>query len=269
MLRRDRTLKKCFFVFLNSCKSHFTYKGFNFVRLLLTVCNYVFRLSLWYALLQNGNKNGVTMNDMVAYSLISTVIRGITYVNVAEILEEQIRDGSITCNLLLPVSMKGAIVAKALGENVNSLVFVHLPIIVIFSAFYSIPIPENTVYTGLFLLSLLFGMIILTEIHYLAGLLAFVIQRTWYIGRYIEAGLELLGGTIVPLWFFPSVLYRLSIYFPFRYIVFEPINFYLGRTPTTEAAGILLCAAAWIVILLIIEKLLWRKISMRISINGG
>jgi ABC-type uncharacterized transport system permease subunit len=32
------------------------------------------------------------------------------------------------------------------------------------------------------------------------------------------------GGTVIPLWFYPGVLEKLSQFPPFRYISFEAIN---------------------------------------------
>ena len=121
----------------------------------------------------------------------------------------------------------------------------------------------------MFLLSLLIGMLIIFELTYIFGLLAFFTQKAWYLNWYLDGFKTIFGGTVVPLWFYPDILKQMSMLLPFRYVSFEPVNFFLQKTPIGEAWQVLFIGVAWIVILRLISTLIYHRIVNRIAINGG
>jgi ABC-2 type transport system permease protein len=143
-----------------------------------------------------------------------------------------------------------------------------LPIVIITFILHGLSFP-SPLYTLLFLLSLIIGMLIIFELTYIFGLLAFFTQRAWYLNWYLDGFKTIFGGTVVPLWFYPDTLKRMSMFLPFRYITFEPVNFFLQRTSVEESWRVLFLGVGWIVMLRLLSTLIYRRIMNRIAINGG
>jgi ABC-2 type transport system permease protein len=98
------------------------------------------------------------------------------------------------------------------------------------------------------------------------GLLAFWTQATWYLSWYVRAGVAFFGGTVIPLWFYPDALEKLSQFLPFRYISFEAINYYLGKLPLEAAARSIGIAALWWFLLFAAGHVLWRSVQKRMTV---
>ena len=120
-----------------------------------------------------------------------------------------------------------------------------------------------------FLVSLVLGVLLMFELTYTFGLLAFRIQRCWFLSWYVSALTTFFGGTAVPLWFYPKALQTVSYVLPFRYVAFEPVNLLLGRTPAGEAWVPILCALAWLLVLGLLDRVMWRSAVQGLTVNGG
>lgn len=81
--------------------------------------------------------------------------------------------------------------------------------------------------------------------------------------------LRLLSGAFIPLWFFPTALADISSFLPFRLIFFTPISIYLEKISGVEAGGLIAQQLLWIIALLVVEKILWRKGIRKLVIQGG
>ena len=62
------------------------------------------KVSLWKGLYGNGGGaiNGIVLNDMIVYSILSSFTQGITNTSVMNDLNSSMLDGSISSGLLLP-----------------------------------------------------------------------------------------------------------------------------------------------------------------------
>ncbi len=262
-------MQKYLGLFAKSFKVGLTYRGMAISSFLFAALALAIQFSLWYALMRGGAYQGVTFRDMVTYLLIGDLVTGLVYVEVADTLEGQIKDGSVITNLIRPVSLKGYFTADALGGNAYRLLVSTVPLLIVSAAFFGLALPPSPAYALLFLASVVLGMLLMIEINFIVGFLAFVVQRTWYLDWYVNAGLSVFGGAQIPLWFFPNWLYNLSYALPFRYIIYEPLNFYLGRTPLSGAWEPILIACAWLTALRLLEAVAWRRIQRRLTVNGG
>ena len=262
-------IKKYFFIFSKSFKSKICYKKFLLSQISFSLLSLLVQYSLWFSLLISDGSQSIIFKDMVVYLLISQMVRNLVYVDVAGSIESKVREGSITLNFLLPISLKSYLIFDELGSNFFKVITTTFPAFIISYFIIGFTLPSTIISGALFLLALILGMLIMIEIQYIVGLLAFVLQRTWFLGLYIEAGLDLFGGAHIPLWFYPHGLVLFSNILPFRYIIFVPMNFYLGKITYMESGGPLIIATSWCIGLLFIEKIVWTKVNKIITINGG
>lgn len=254
--------------YIKAFKSMTIYRSTTVIRLMSSVLTYFIQYSLWSALIQTGNHGGVSLNEMISYVAINLFVTMLTDTNIASQLEPSIRDGSVVMDFIRPINFKLYLFSSSLGTNTYNMLTSAFPIVIVVFLLHKISFP-SPIYTMMFILSLVIGILIIFELTYIFGLLAFFTQRAWYLSWYLNGFKTIFGGTMVPLWFYPDILKQMSMFLPFRYVSFEPINFFLQRTPIGESWRVLLIGIGWIVILQLISTLIYNCVINRITINGG
>lgn len=262
-------MKKYRIILFKSLKSQLVYRSAMILGAVRSLFYFAIQISLWYALLGQGYDNGTLFSDMILYIIINTVVLTLTNANIANMIESSVINGSVSMQIIRPVSYKYYLLSSIVGRNLYKVFTDVLPVMAVgaFLIDYTrLPPPP---YFILFLISVAIGMLIMFEITYIVGLLAFWIQRCWFLICYQNACVVFFGGTVVPLWFYPKFLYTLSYFLPFRYITFEPVNLFLQKTPAGSAWIPLLAGAVWLAVLSLLDQLMWRCAVKKMAVNGG
>lgn len=262
-------MKKYFVVFIKSIKSQLIYRASMFFGAVSNLLSILIQISLWYALLGKSTKAGTSFSDMVVFLIINSIVLTITRANIAGMIESSVVDGSVSMHLLRPIKYKYFLLSSIIGQNTYKMFINVLPVILISFFIVDFSVLPSLNYFLVFLISVVIGMLIMFEITYAVGLLAFWIQRCWFLNWYLNAGLVFFGGTAVPLWLYPNTLKTISYFLPFRYITFEPINIFLQKTPIGSLWMTLIAGIAWLFLLTLIDKLIWHQATLRLSVNGG
>jgi ABC-2 type transport system permease protein len=216
--------------------------------------------SLWSILTSTGIRPDIQFNDMIAYVILTGLAGAFTSGNIADELGGSIRDGSVIMHFLRPLSFRMYLLSSMLGKNCYRAFTSALPVLIAGCIFIRIPLPPSAPHALVFSLLMILGIFIIFELIYVVGLLAFWTQATWYLSWYVRAGVAFFGGTVIPLWFYPGALEKLSQFLPFRYISFEAINYYLGKLPLEEAARSTGIAALWWFLLFAAGHVLWGSV---------
>lgn len=248
-------------------KAQFSYKLSTVLSLFSALLSFFVQISLWSALAGSGNSE-TTLEGMVVFVMINTFVSVATSANIASELEPAIRDGSISGYFLRPVSFKYYCFSEVIGKNLYNILTTALPIVILALLLFSLPLP-SPFYFMLFIISLLLGCIIMLELTYIFGLLAFFTQRAWYISWYLSAFLTFFGGTAVPLWYYPDFLKTISSFLPFKYVSFEPINLFLEKTTPIDGVLGMCIAVFWILALNLMGYAIYSVVRKRLSVNGG
>ncbi|MDR2618749.1 MAG: ABC-2 family transporter protein [Treponema sp.] len=225
--------------------------------------------SLWKTLISTGIRQDVSLKDMIAYIMITTAAGALSRGDIANQLGAAIRDGSVTGFLLQPMSFRLYQFSSMLGGNCYAFLTSALPVIIGGCVLIGVPAPPSIRHAVFSILITLTGVLIKFEIIYIFGLLAFWTQSTWFIDWYVDAAVSLFGGTLIPLWFYPEGLEKITRFLPFRYISFEGVNSYLGRISPDGMAQSLGMALGWWLVLYGAGKLLWFAARKKLTLNGG
>ncbi len=250
-------------------KSNLTYRLATVLNMLAMSTYFLVFYFFWKALIAGGAQPDANIQDLMFYSLLSQTLIALCDSNIAGMLESEIQDGSVAMHFIRPISFRLECFSLSFGENLYWTSVFVLPAIVTCALLVGMPVPASAMHGVCFAASLLLGLLIRFEIGYVAGLLAFWLQKTWYLDWYINGAMLIFGGTTLPLWFYPKVLERISRFLPFRYVSFEPINIYLGRCDIQGALLGLGVSAAWLLALHLIGRLMWSRAARKLTINGG
>lgn len=262
-------MKKYWIVFKKSLKSETIYRSATLAGIAGSLLGFFLQVFLWKALLGAGVRQDTSFSDMLLYVIINSFMLELTRTNVAGIIENSMIDGTISMELLRPMSYKTYLLMNALGKNTYGTLTRTVPVFII-SAFLVQGVSMPDLYSLLlFIVSAFLGILLMFEVTYLAGLLAFWLQRCWFISFYLMGLERIFGGTMIPIWFYPNFLKRMSFFLPFRYMTFEPINFFLGKTPPEEAWLPVFMALFWLAVLNILDKCIWQMAVKRLTVNGG
>lgn len=117
------------------------------------------------------------------------------------------------------------------------------------------------------ILSALAGYVILFLVQMLIGLLSFWVKKTITMRDLIFEIFAILGGSLMPIDFFPTFIQKLSLYSPFAYIYYLPSKILSGAMDQNYGKGLVI-QIIWIIILYITCQALY-KFGKNKTVQGG
>ena len=236
----------------------------NLVILLVQLC-------VWRALLAAGpvatDAGVITLREMTTYVVLSSMIGTLLTVDVIWNMNDRIRNGQIAMDLVKPVNYQTYTFCNMLGQNMFSFLFQLLPILVIGIIFVKIDFPSVLNFL-LFLITLVNAIVIMFQMNYALGLVAFWYMRGWQ-STIVWILNRLFSGRYIPLWFFPPILVTISYFLPLRLMYFVPISIYLGTMAPLDCLYSILQQFAWMLVLYGVTRLMWRAAIKKLVIQGG
>jgi ABC-2 type transport system permease protein len=162
----------------------------------------------------------------------------------------------VTNYLLKPFSYPLERLLKMLGQVSINILFVS-PIAVLLGFllkdYITLPsLPHFFQFVGLVTVSLIFYFLI----YFLTAMSSFWVTHG---GNFIYATIiisNFLNGSVLPLDLFPEWYQAISIYLPFQYLIFVPIQAYLGNITNWPLTIIL--AFAWMAVFILLNWVVWR-----------
>ena len=228
------------------------------------------QVSVWRVLFASAAPNGgVGLQDVVTYAILGMIVSSLTHSYIEYTIAAHVDDGSIANDFTRPVSFKYYMVCQEFGEaNLRSLVST-LPSCILGALYWGIRLPEKPLTFALFAATLVGGVIMVTQLNYVLGLLSFWFKTSYHVDWLFGAMRAVFSGGLVPLWFYPPALRVVSEMFPWQLASFAPLSIFLEKTPPAAAMRVLVSQLVWLIALLAIERILWRKAQTKIEVYGG
>lgn len=223
---------------------------------------------IWKVIYTTGSTQvleGFTFNEMIVYIILSFgVMQAINNGTVWNIAHD-IREGNIIMNMIKPINYHLRILFQELGYVVFICIIVILP----FSLVALLLGQTHLVDLLLFFISLFLGVLIGFLFDFIFGMMAFYIKNIFGIGFGKSALVRLLSGGLIPLVFFPKSAQKLIDVLPFKSMVFTPIMIFLGKYKSREIVTVLFNQLFWVVVLVVVNHLIWKKAVKHITVQGG
>lgn len=212
---------------------------------------------------------GVTERQMVTYIIVSFLISGLFDISVEWSIGEKMRDGSIVSDFIRPLNPFFCWLMEDIGQSLNALFLRFLPLLLISSLVFGFSLPCSLGAAIVFIPSCLLSYFILWFINAITGMLAFWIIDLRYMGIVTGIIIEILSGSMIPLWFFPEKIQSVSRFLPFQYTYQTPLGIYIGKTALNEAIPSMLLQALWVLILAGLACIMWKRAKKRLFVQGG
>lgn len=231
----------------------------------------VLKITIWKGLYGNNGTaiNGISLSDMIAYSIISSFTQGVTKSTVMNDINDMVLNGNISIQLLLPLGFKKHMLLSGFTDNIFWVIYQTVPPVLISILIYGISFQFSIVNFLFYILALMFGFLINFLYSFVLGLSVLWLRNSFFLSNLNSLLPKLFSGTLVPIWFFPDWMNLLGTFLPFKYIVFEPIAVLLNKKSGQEILYVFLAQLFWIVLLLILSELVWARGKKRLMVQGG
>lgn len=243
---------------------------FDHVMSILSNCLRMFIFWEIYKALYGGRQqvDGITMAMVTTNFILSMGLDAAFYIN-DYFLPDKIGNGSITTELLRPMSFKGRMIAENLGNAAFNLLFRFLPALVLGACIIGLLPPASPLMLVLFVVSALLGYGVLWTISFAVQMTAFWLLNVWSMTTIKNVFVNVLSGTMIPLWFMPEWMEGVLKFTPFSSIYFTPVQIYLGQLTFQEIVGKCAVQLVWIVLIYGVGDLLWRCGQKKLVVQGG
>lgn len=227
---------------------------------------------LWRALYsQTDSSAGLVRDQAVTYAVLAvlaTQIRGLDRSAARDTLLQHVQQGTVLYWFLRPISPRRYHMIRALGDQAYGFAWVIVGYVVC-RATATVTGPASTQAGVVSVVSLGCGQVIMYYLLLTVDLLCFwTLQQNaaLLIVRFLQ---NLLSGVIAPLWYFPDWFLVVSSVLPFRYTLDIPLSLYIGRIPVSETPFLLGVQVLWCVLLVGLTRVLWRKATTVVTVQGG
>ncbi len=237
---------------------------------ILNTCLQIFIFWGIYKALYAGRSevDGITMTMVATSFVLSMGLKAVFYVD-DYFLPSKVWDGSIANEFLRPVSFRGRILAENCGHAIFNVIFHFLPALLLAIVAIGISPPADMAMLLLFLFSALLGYGVLWTISFAVQTAAFWAINIWSLSTIKDLFVNVLSGTMIPLWFMPEWVYEVLQMTPFPYIYFAPVQIYLGQLSYQEIGMQCITQGIWIVLLYLLGTVFWKKGQKKLVVQGG
>ena len=228
--------------------------------------------SLWHGLYaRTGTTAGLDRDQAVSYAVLAVLacrLRELEQSAGRDTVIQHMHYGTIVYWYLRPLPPQRYYALRALGEQLYGFAWALGGYVVCLAAGVVEP-PGSAAVAGVFALSLLLGQWVLYYVMLVTDQWCFWALRNNAALLILIFAQNLLSGVYAPLWFFPDWFVTLSAFMPFQATLSVPLSLYIGRIPLSDAAGQLAIQAAWVVLLALFTRFLWRRAARRVISQGG
>lgn len=184
-------------------------------------------------------------------------------------LQDKIHDGTITNEFLKPVNFVFRMLSENIGEGLFKIIFNFIPAVFFTLLYASLCPPKSILNLLIMLVSVMFGYLILWLISFIVQTWSFWLFSVWGIVTIKNVFVNILSGSLLPMWFMPAALRKIISYTPFESIYFTPVRIYLGELSGSDLLSGMAMQLIWICILALIASVFWKNGVKKLVVQGG
>ena len=198
---------------------------------------------LWKAVFDSSQESliqGFSMADITLYIIMSFITSLLTKSDSSFMIGDEVKDGSIIMRLLRPVHFAASYLFTEIGSKWLIFASVGLPflsVIVLMQIFSGQDMVEVLVRTLIYLFSLTLAY--------------------------------LINFFFIPLAFFPKIVSDILSFLPFSSLIYTPVMIIVGKYNTSQIFHALLLQLFWLLVMVGLSQMIWKRVQSYITIQGG
>jgi ABC-2 type transport system permease protein len=225
----------------------------------------------WSALLKNRTSFvGYDRTQMITYVLGMNVLKSLVFATRTEEIAYEINHGRLSAYLLKPVNFMFYTLSRDLSEksiNFVSSIIEVLGLIWIFGV--KIHWPSTPSSWLLFTAATIGAMWLYFILSFMTGCWGFWTSESWGPRFLLELFLEFTAGAFFPLDVLPNLAQQIIKCFPSPYLVFFPLQIFLGKLNSNQIINGFLIQMFWIITISGLARLVWSRGMQNYSSAGS
>jgi ABC-2 type transport system permease protein len=266
-------LLKYFSIAKISIQSEFVYR-LNFVMWRVrNILQILIMFFLWSAVYTDPTTNlfGYNQGTILTYVLGVLIVRAIVTSTRTMELAVDINRGDLSNFLLRPIGIFKYYFSRDVASKVLNLSFAAVEIGLLSLIFKPTLLIQGNVQLLVFtVLALVIATILFFELTLMIGMIPFWMPEAGWAVQFLFMIIivEFLSGGVFPLDVFPKIVVNILHALPFPYLIFFPLQVYLGKLEIGGVIGGLIVSICWTAILYFAIKSLWKKGLMKYASEG-
>lgn len=217
---------------------------------------------------QTARPEPITLAQTICFIWIGQAFFLLIY-NVDKEIEWQIKTGHVSYELVRPLDLYWHWLSRALAMRLVPTLMRSIPLFILAGLFFHLPPPDSLSAGLLFGFSSILSIFLSATITTLLTISLFWTVSGEGIQRLAPHFTMLLSGLVVPLPLFPEWMQAFLQLQPFRFIVDIPCRLYTGVISVDNAIPYLFIQLAWTGAFILSGRLLMRRATKSLIIQGG
>ncbi len=216
---------------------------------------------LWFAVVPQGTTVfGYDQAKILTYILGTSIIRSFILSSRSIDVAGEIASGDISNSLLRPISYLKCWFTIDVSDKILNLFFSTIEVSLIFILLRPPVIIQRDPTILMFtLIAIILGIILYFYLSFLLSTLTFWTPENVWPPRFLATIIiEFFAGSLFPLDILPVGIFNVLRILPFSYLLFFPLNVYLGKVTTWEILSGLAVSVFWIFVFYQSVKLMFR-----------
>jgi len=266
-------VKKYLQIFKLSFQQEFAYR-LNFVMWRVrNILQIILLFFLWSSVFKDPQTEvfGYNQEKILTYVFGILILRAIVFSARAVDVAGEISNGDITNFLLKPVNYFKYWATRDIASKILNLGFSVIEITILFLILKpNLFLQTNLLTLFAVLISLTMAVILFFCLLFITNMSAFWMPENGWAAQFLFIAIitDFLSGGVFPLDILPLAFQKVLYSTPFPYLLFFPLQVYLGKIAGLEIIRGLATAFTWVFILFMTVKFIWAKGLRRYSAEG-
>ncbi len=229
----------------------------------LSLSQLVIAFSVWNELYSSQGQTTLgtyTLNEAILYSVWATLC-GTALRPIFGVISREIYEGDLTKYLMYPVSHYLLCFTLYFGKSFIAFLQATIAIGAVVLVSPNIEVFDNlppiwSISAGI--VSLFLSMILIYSSNYIVELTGFWADEVWALSIFHHFVVNIFGGTVLPLTFFPDWAQSILYVLPPAVIFAVPIETFMGRVTPSQWLMNVGLATIWIIVLIPIRRIIWE-----------
>ena len=212
---------------------------------------------------------GLTAAQTLNYVMLARIFHdGVYQTNMLRSWGELVRDGGILVTLLRPLDFQGAMYLQNL-VHLGLNVMMKLPLALFAWFVFDLRLPNDPVVWLAFAITQLLGHAVMFCFDWIVGCAVFYSTEVWGLAVARAGIATFFSGMLIPLALMPEGLRTLAAILPFSQAVYLPISVLSGLTPLSDVPRIWLMQLAYLAVLIVLSRVVFRRAVRVVTVQGG
>ncbi len=228
-------------------------------------------MALFSAVTADGPIGRFGQSEIVAYFLVTLVVRQLTTSWIAWQLGRDIRQGTLSLRLLRPVHPLFSYVFESL-TTIPLRLLVAVPVLVVAPFVLRVDsLSHRPEAYALAVVAVVQGWLISLTMNLLIGCASFHLDSATKLMDFVMVVFFLSSGYLIPVDLFPPIVRSIVDALPFRYQLALPVELLTGKYDVRPWTGLMMCMrqAAYVALFASLLSVVWRRGVRRFDAFGG